>query len=682
MTPALGVHLSGSLLQHLADAAARALLLGAFAGTGLFVLRVKATSARLFTWTVALYAALAMPLLGWMLPPLSIPAPAFLQFEGLQGGRMAQKSNAAGVQFMQASVQSGAPTSGVDHRLPAAQPAAPDRHRFLETGPAQLGVTTIIYLAVALVLFARLFVGSIFANRLLRSSQKIHDIRVTERLAAGAHSCGLDFVPPIAESEALSVPVTVGVLRSTILLPSGWREWEKAKLDSAIAHEVSHVARRDALTQRLSLLHRAVFWFSPLAWWLDRHLAELAEQASDEFALTFGVDRNDYARSLLGFFEALQAAPARVRWEAVAMATRGQAERQAEQRLERILAWKQAGGAIHMRRRKLVLAVVTAFAVPAVYLAASAHPTQLSAGPMRSPQASQPSAAGATLEQPSVPMSAPTTISGPHVPFVGYYSSLPPAAPTDPVAQTGSEPSTAASPAQSSSTSSSSGHRYSYAYGYDGELRFVIVTGNSDSLTMSGSTEDAHHVERLKKQIHGDFIWFQNDEKSYIIRDQGTVDRARQLWAPQEELGKKQEALGKQQEALGQQQEALGTKMEQVHVTPPDMSADLDRLKAELKQLSSSGATVDQLGKIQSEIGELQSKIGEIQSHAGDQQSKLGEQMSTLGEQQSRLGEQQGELGRQQGKLAEEASHKMKVLLDEALKNGMAKPESDGAPTL
>ncbi len=34
---------------------------------------------RLFTWTAVLYAALAMPLLGWMLPPLPVPMPAMLQ---------------------------------------------------------------------------------------------------------------------------------------------------------------------------------------------------------------------------------------------------------------------------------------------------------------------------------------------------------------------------------------------------------------------------------------------------------------------------------------------------------------------------------------------------------------------------------------------------------------------------
>src|SRR5205823_7645817 len=111
-----------------------------------------------------------------------------------------------------------------------------------------------------------------------------------------------------------------------------------------------------------------------------------------------------------------------------------------------------------------------------------------------------------------------------------------------------------------------------------------------DGFTMTGSSEDARHVEKLRKQIPGDFIWFQRDEKSYIIRDQATVDRALKLWAPQEELGKKQEELGKQQEALGKQQSELGAKMEQISVKVPDLTAELDKLRAELKALSSTGA--------------------------------------------------------------------------------------------
>jgi predicted nuclease with TOPRIM domain len=224
---------------------------------------------------------------------------------------------------------------------------------------------------------------------------------------------------------------------------------------------------------------------------------------------------------------------------------------------------------------------------------------------------------------------------------------------------------------------------FSYAFGFDDEERFVIVSGKSDSFTMSGSTQDARHVERLKKQIPGDFIWLQRDEKSYIIRDQATVDRARAFWAPQEELGKKQEELGKQQEALGKQQEELGAKMQQVRVNVPDMTAELDRLKAKLQKLGPT-ATMEQIGELQSEIGELQSKIGEIQSQAGNQQSKLGALQGQLGEKQGKLGEQQGELGRQQAELAEKATSQMKELIDDAIKNGTAKPEEEvvRSPTL
>ena len=181
------------------------------------------------------------------------------------------------------------------------------------------------------------------------------------------------------------------MLDATILLPSGWRDWDDAKLDAVVAHEVSHVARRDALTQRLSLLHRAIFWFSPLSWWLDRHLADLAEQASDEAALSCGADSKAYARTLLEFFEALQAAPGRVRWQGVAMAKEGQAEK----RLERILSWK---GSVAMHLKKSVALVVVTLAIPAVYLAASVHASNNAAEPVHGQCDAEPNSAWSLAE--------------------------------------------------------------------------------------------------------------------------------------------------------------------------------------------------------------------------------------------------------------------------------------------
>jgi peptidoglycan hydrolase CwlO-like protein len=393
-------------------------------------------------------------------------------------------------------------------------------------------------------------------------------------------------------------------------------------------------------------------------------------------------------------------------WQGLSMAKAGQAE----QRLERILAWK---GSVAMHFKKSIALVVVALAVPVVYIAASAHPAPRKNASLTQNQATQNQAEQAQAQQaepappapvsapnsrPSVPTSAPETSPLPppaagvepplapsmiHGTITGGISAIPiPSiapvgsgvaggviAPSTPVPPAGPFPPTstwANSHWQDSPPSST--HGFSYAYGFDDEQRFVIVSGKTDSLTMSGSAEDARHAEKLRKTIPGDFIWFQRDEKSYVIRDSATIDRARKLWAPQEELGKQQEALGKQQAELG-------ARMEKVRVNVPDMTAELDKLRAEMKQLSSGSATAEQIGHIQSEIGELQSKIGEVQSHAGDQQGKLGEEMGALGEKQGKLGEQQGELGRKQGELAREASRQMKQLLDEAITKGTAQPE-------
>src|ERR1700722_20982723 len=79
MTPTTFAEASTTLLAQLANPAARALAVAAAAGLGLAAFRVKATNVRLVTWTAVLYAALAIPLLAWMLPSLQVPTPSFVQ---------------------------------------------------------------------------------------------------------------------------------------------------------------------------------------------------------------------------------------------------------------------------------------------------------------------------------------------------------------------------------------------------------------------------------------------------------------------------------------------------------------------------------------------------------------------------------------------------------------------------
>src|SRR6185437_11523464 len=254
---------------------------------------------------------------------------------------------------------------------------------------------------------ARLIIGVVLARRLVRSSIAIQD----PRLRTAIHIPNSCHVPQIRESPAVSVPLTVGVVKPAILLPSSWREWDGEKLAGVLTHEISHVARRDCLTQYVSLLHRAVFWFSPLSWWLNRQIIELAEQASDEDALARGADQSSYARMLLGFLENVQTAPGRVRWQGVSLAGLGASSGRAEKRLEKVLSWT---GDKKMATKKSALIAVVVLALPVSYLVAAGRPASPSPAAQAVSTIAQDQAPAVSAQQPAqTPASAAPANSAP-----------------------------------------------------------------------------------------------------------------------------------------------------------------------------------------------------------------------------------------------------------------------------
>src|SRR4029077_20693419 len=77
--------------------------------------------------------------------------------------------------------------------------------------------------------------------------------------------------------------------------------------------------RRDPLFRWLAALNRCIFWFHPLAWWLERKLAMLAEEACDAAAVASGHDPRDYSGYLLNQARAIHQAGTRVAMQGAAM---------------------------------------------------------------------------------------------------------------------------------------------------------------------------------------------------------------------------------------------------------------------------------------------------------------------------------------------------------------------------
>lgn len=157
--------------------------------------------------------------------------------------------------------------------------------------------------------------------RLLIATARMQGIRRRAVRQYGAWTAGCD----VRVTEELAGPVTFGC---TILLPAGHEGWSPAKRLAILTHERAHVRNRDGIILWLAALHQSLFWFSPLAWWLRRRLAALAEQISDDAVVAQGFDRCDYAQWLLEAAAGPRALPG-----AVSMAGGGVAGR-----IERLLA--------------------------------------------------------------------------------------------------------------------------------------------------------------------------------------------------------------------------------------------------------------------------------------------------------------------------------------------------------
>jgi beta-lactamase regulating signal transducer with metallopeptidase domain len=852
-----------AFFSWVAEPAVRSLAIGSFAGLALAAFRMKRVAARLLVWTAVLCAALLMPFLGSLLPrlPLGVPASSVQRISErvplgaveslLQRAELAVRATpvrAASRPLPGSAVEDSrqlpgrerAALTGATGKMPSphfalaevgrtrlirAQPASVNAPTSRAGAPAAMPVTPIpsiavieertgisagrlvsalllgIYLLGFAILSARLLVGLWLSGRLGRAAQAIGDREALRFLRFRSCVAGLANPPQLKESSALAVPATVGIWRAAILLPAEWRAWSKEQLAAILAHEISHVARRDALTHTLSLVHRAIFWFSPLGWWLDKQLTDLAEQASDEAVLAGGADRTRYAETLLEFFAQLGAAPGRVWWQGVSIAKAAKAG-SAERRVHRILAWRGAASA-----KKSFAVALIAIAAPLVFLAASVHPFIVRAqgkppapsqnvvqpgGPVAPPLPKAPKTPGVVAPAlpaapvtlgpgegvenpgpvPPAPMTPPAASSAPapgvkapplpkapRGPGPAGIAPVAPQALDGPVTRKSSPPPSSASTAPAVSLAPVAPQRPGNAASLedptaelrateamlraaesrlgsdsaqirtaqealaiaakiiDGRMssqmpearealaevnrdvqeadqdqrsasdvkvtgnyvsgggRYVIMSGSDETVEMSGDDEDLQHARHLREKFGNDLIWFERDEKSYVVTDPAFIAKAKALFAPEDTLSKQQDELGRQQDALGKQQDALGEQMDKVKVKVPDISPDLQRINAELDALRASGGTQSELGRLQSELGELQSRIGRFQSDAGVQQSQIGRQQSEIGRQQGELGRQQGELGRRQGELARKASQQLRQMLDDAIASGLAKPE-------
>jgi TonB family protein len=271
----------------LLESAIRTVLLAMLVWLGIRMLRIRNAHLEKTLWLMVLLAAFAMPYLTqWSIPALQPVASATAAVVSISGDRL----------------------------IPDAQWGVPLAAAFA------LG---------SAVLLVRFVWGLLRIARVRARGQRVQE----------SWASGFD----VRICPELPSPATFG---STILLPSSCLTWNATKRAAVLAHERAHVRHRDSQIQWLAALHQAVFWFSPLSWWLTRQLAELAERTSDDAVLIEGGDPVAYADVLVEAARERSVAPF-----AAAMASGNVSKRVArilsnEPPSRRPVLWKRCGAVL------------------------------------------------------------------------------------------------------------------------------------------------------------------------------------------------------------------------------------------------------------------------------------------------------------------------------------------------
>src|ERR1017187_3128937 len=326
-------------IGFLLDAAAKATVILAAAWLLTLAMRVMhrgAAAARYFPGTGGLGAVLAVPALSPLLPGwnLRVKAPA-----------MPAMSRTA---VTDAVIADAAPATASE----SSGPSEPART------PRTTAWPVMIWLAGAIMALMRIGVGHL---RLARSLRRAREVRAPEWIAArdaAGERIGLRRIVKLRCSGETDVPLTGGMLATSVVLPETSEEWDTERRDIVLLHELTHARRRDPLLWLMGRVAVALYWFRPLAWLAAARFRREQERSCDDAVVRAGAEQSAYAEHLVGLARSVAHAGAYA--AALGMA----ATSDLEQRVRALLDARRNRNGLSRRLCWTAVAAVLAVVVP------------------------------------------------------------------------------------------------------------------------------------------------------------------------------------------------------------------------------------------------------------------------------------------------------------------------------
>ncbi|MEO2017803.1 MAG: M56 family metallopeptidase [Fuerstiella sp.] len=144
----------------------------------------------------------------------------------------------------------------------------------------------IVWIIGSFRMLLRLASGLLVVRRLRRSMTKTAETRLIGLFDRAVREVGSSKRLTLAESSIAPAPLSLGLSRPTVVLPTGLSETlTDEQLLSVLTHEVAHIARHDNRTSLVQQLAAVIFWWNPLLHAINRTANRLRERICDDYVV-------------------------------------------------------------------------------------------------------------------------------------------------------------------------------------------------------------------------------------------------------------------------------------------------------------------------------------------------------------------------------------------------------------
>ncbi len=289
------------------------------AATAAFVVRLmrhRSAQARYVLLLVALAVAVIWPVATFaLLPagaPLAVPGEAAALDEGAKETVPPNYSQPISViepfapkaHVWEPTLPAGPQSDQAESSSSAAEPVVSIARSWAETTQAvlrpHLGWLVGAWILGMVLCSLRPLLGWFTLERLRRVGVSQVPEEILELLNRVSGRLGLRRVVSIKQSVLATVPVVIGYLRPTILLPlSVLGHMPVSQLEAIIAHELAHVRRHDFLCNLIQTLIETLFFYHPAIWWLSHRIRIEREHCCDDLVVGMLGNRVAYGRALI-----------------------------------------------------------------------------------------------------------------------------------------------------------------------------------------------------------------------------------------------------------------------------------------------------------------------------------------------------------------------------------------------